>query len=84
VKTGTDIIKRKESLAMDRQILDALEAIQLRMTHGINLLFILWIAFDNLNRGIVVDNDRIASAIYIVWGQFDSIADEISNFMDKL
>ncbi len=68
---------------MESQVLDVLEAARLRVTHGLNLLYVLWFAFDSLRRGEVIDNDRIASAIYIVLEQFDSVADEISNCIDN-
>jgi len=69
---------------MEWQILDDLEAARLRMKHGLNLLDVLWFAFDSLNEDEAVENDKIASAIYIVWEQFDIVADEITNCMDKL
>jgi len=69
---------------MDWQILNSLEAVRLRMTHCLNLLYVLWFAFDSLNSDEMIENDRIASAIYIVSEQFDNAADEIKNCIDML
>ncbi len=69
---------------MESQVSDALEAARLRVTHGLNLLYVLWFAFDSLRRGEIIDNDRIASAIYIALEQFENVADEIKNCIDKL
>jgi len=69
---------------MEWQVLNDLEAAHSRITHGLNLLFVLWLGIDNLDRGVIVDNDRIASIIYIVLEQFDIVADEIKNCMDNL